>query len=173
MIGCISRYQRRKRVDVGIDAMAHLEGDVRLVLAGEGETEADLRARAAPDTGIGSASCPAHAGTCTSTSRRATCCCSRPSPTEGAPRVITEGQLVGVPVIATDAPGTAGLICRAKAPSSHRPTIRGPSAAVLAAYRDDPERRRRESAAARRRAARGSCPQATVLARVEALLGLG
>ena len=29
-----------------------------------------------------------------------------PSPTEGAPRVITEGQLVGVPVIATDSPGT-------------------------------------------------------------------
>ena len=37
VVGCVSRFQRRKRNDVAIDAMAHLDGDVRLVMAGEGE----------------------------------------------------------------------------------------------------------------------------------------
>ena len=48
VVGCISRFQRRKRNDVAIDAMAHIDGDVLLVIAGEGEEEQALRARAAP-----------------------------------------------------------------------------------------------------------------------------
>ena len=48
VIGCMSRLQRRKRNDVVIDAMADLDGDVLLVIAGDGEEEDALRARAAP-----------------------------------------------------------------------------------------------------------------------------
>ena len=37
VVGCIARLQRRKRTDVLIDAMAYIDGDVLLVIAGEGE----------------------------------------------------------------------------------------------------------------------------------------
>ena len=49
VIGCVSRFHRKKRNDVAIDAVVRLARDnIHLVMAGEGETEEELRRRAAP-----------------------------------------------------------------------------------------------------------------------------
>ena len=45
VVGCISRFHPKKRNDVVVDAARELAG-AHLVMAGEGETEASLRARA-------------------------------------------------------------------------------------------------------------------------------
>lgn len=170
VVGCISRFQRRKRNDVVIDAMAQLEGDVLLVLAGEGDEEQALRARAAP---YGErirfvANVRGHVEAFLSA-------CDllvfAPSPTEGEPRVIVMAQLVGVPVVATHPEGAEGLI----PPGGG--TIVSPHhdpralAAALAAYRDDPERCRREGEIARRATFESHDPERTLSA-VERALGL-
>ena len=146
--GCISRFQRRKRNDVVIDAMAHVDGDVLLVMAGEGDEEPALRERAAP-YGERVRFAPNVRGHVEAFLSACDLLVFAPSPTEGAPRVIVMAQLVGVPVISTDPegadellpPGT-GTICS----PSHDPSALG---AALAEYRDDPERRKREGAAGR------------------------
>lgn len=168
--GCISRFQRRKRNDVVIDAMAHVPDGVVLVMAGEGEEEQALRERAAPygDRVRFVANVRGHVEEFLSA-------CDvlvfAPSPTEGAPRVIVMAQLVGRPVVATDPEGAAELIADGTgtvvAPS-HDPAA---LAAVLAAYRDDPERVTREGAAARIACARRHDPERT-LALVEDAMGL-
>ena len=148
VIGCISRFQRRKRNDVVIDALASIDGDVLLVMAGEGDEEPALRRRAEPYgdrvrfVGSVRGSVEAFLSACD-------VLVFAPSPTEGAPRVIAMAQLVGVPVIATDPEGAAemiplggGLIV---APSHDATAL----AAALAGYRADPGRRRREAARAR------------------------
>jgi glycosyltransferase involved in cell wall biosynthesis len=168
VIGCISRFQRRKRLDVAIDAIGHLDGDVLLVLAGEGETESELRQRAAAHKGRVRfvASPPERVHELLSACDALV---FTPSPTEGAPRVIAEAQLVGVPVIATDRPGAEGLIRPGEG------TVVSPSndpratAGVLAAYRDDPARRAREADRARARAVRDYSPR-RIVATVEDLL---
>jgi glycosyltransferase involved in cell wall biosynthesis len=168
--GCISRFQRRKRNDVVIDAMADVDGDVLLVLAGEGEEEAVLRERAAPH-GERVRFAPNVRGHVEAFLSACDLLVFAPSPTEGAPRVIVMAQLVGVPVVATDPegadelmpPGT-GTICS----PSHDPRS---LAAALTAYRDDPERRRREGAAGRAATLERHDPERTLQA-VERALGL-
>ena len=161
VVGCVSRFQRRKRNDVAIDAMAHLDGDVRLVLAGEGEEEEALRARGAPfgDRVRFVANVRGHVESFLSA-------CDvlvfTPSPTEGEPRVIVMSQLVGLPVIATDPEGAEGLI----PPGGG--TIVSPShdplalARTIEAYREDPERRRREGEVARRATLKSHDPERTL-----------
>ncbi|HEY4897153.1 MAG TPA: glycosyltransferase [Solirubrobacteraceae bacterium] len=148
VVGCVSRFQKRKPTEVAIDAMAHLGGDVRLVLAGEGQEEQTLRERAAPygDRVRFEASVRGHVESFLSA-------CDvlvfTPSPTEGEPRIIVMAQLVGIPVIATDSEGAAGLIPEGGGTivtPSHDPQA---LAAAIEMYRDDPERRRREGALAR------------------------
>ena len=47
VVGCISRFHPKKRNDVVVDATVALDDpDVHLILAGDGETEAELRERA-------------------------------------------------------------------------------------------------------------------------------
>lgn len=170
VIGCISRFQRRKRNDVVIDAMAHLEGDVLLVLAGEGDHEQALRERARAH-GERIRFVPNVRGHVESFLSACDALAFAPSPTEGEPRVIVMSQLVGVPVIATDGEGAEGLV----APGAG--TIVSPShdpralAATLASYRDDPGRRRREGEQARR-ATRASHDPAHTLDMVERAFGL-
>jgi glycosyltransferase involved in cell wall biosynthesis len=168
--GCISRFQRRKRNDVVIDAMGQLDGDVLLVMAGEGEEEAALRERAAPH-GERVRFAPNVRGHVEAFLSACDVLVFAPSPTEGAPRVIVMAQLVGVPVIATDPegadellpPGT-GMICS----PSHDPSS---LAEALAVYRDDPERRRREGVAGRAATLARHDPERTLQA-VERALGL-
>ncbi|HST39199.1 MAG TPA: glycosyltransferase, partial [Conexibacter sp.] len=170
VVGLISRFQRRKRNDVVIDAMEHLDGDVLLVVAGEGEEEAALRERAAP-YGERIRFAPNVRGHVEEFLSACDVLVFAPSPTEGAPRVIVMAQLVGVPVVATDPEGAAGLIqpgggviCS----PSHDPRA---VAAAVAAYRDDPERRRREGAAGREACRELHAPERTLSA-VERLFGL-
>jgi glycosyltransferase involved in cell wall biosynthesis len=170
VVGCISRFQRRKRTDVAIDAMAHLEGDVQLVLAGEGEEEAALRERAA---GFGERVrfVPNVRGHIESFLSACDLLVFTPSPTEGEPRVIVMAQLVGVPVIATDREGTDGLIPKEGGTvisPSHDPRA---LAEAIEAYRSDPQRRRREGEVARVARLRTHDPDDT-LRTVRGVLGL-
>jgi glycosyltransferase involved in cell wall biosynthesis len=170
VIGCISRFQRRKRNDVVIDAMAHLDGDALLVMAGEGEEEARLRERAAAH-GERVRFVPNVRGHVEEFLSACDVLVFAPSPTEGEPRVIVMSQLVGVPVIATDSEGARGLI------PAGGGTIVSPShdpralAATLAAYRDDPERVRAEGERARARTLSSHAPERTLRA-VERAFGL-
>jgi glycosyltransferase involved in cell wall biosynthesis len=169
VVGCISRFQRRKRNDVVIDAMAHLPGDVQLVLAGEGEQEQALRERAAA-YGTRVRFVPNVRGHVEEFLSACELLVFAPSPTEGEPRVIVMAQLVGVPVIATDSEGADGLIFDGGGTivsPSHEPRA---LAAAIDAYRGDPGRRRREGETARRRTLESHDPERT-LERLESALG--
>jgi glycosyltransferase involved in cell wall biosynthesis len=166
--GCISRFQRRKRNDVVIDAMGHLDGDVLLVIAGEGEEEPVLRERAAPH-GSKIRFEPNVRGHVEAFLSACDVLVFAPSPTEGAPRVIVMSQLVGVPVVATDPEGAEGLIPAGGGTilaSSHDPVA---LAAELALYRDDPARRTREGELARADTLQSHDPERTLSSIEEAL----
>jgi glycosyltransferase involved in cell wall biosynthesis len=168
--GCISRFQRRKRNDVVIDAMAHLDGDVLLVMAGEGDEEQALRERAAP-YGQRVRFEPNIRGHVEEFLSACDVLVFAPSPTEGAPRVIVMSQLVGVPVIATDAEGAEGLIPDGGGTivsPAHEPRA---LAQALADHRDDPARRTREGRIAREWTLHSHDPERTLSA-VEQALGL-
>ncbi len=170
VIGCISRFQRRKRNDVVVDAMEHLAGDVMLVMAGEGDQESQLRARAAP-YGKRVRFVPNVRGHVEEFLSACDVLVFAPSPTEGEPRVIVMSQLVGVPVIATDPEGARGLI------QPGAGTIVSPShdpralAATLTAYRDDRARVLAEGARAREATLASHAPESTLRA-VERAFGL-
>lgn len=171
VVGCVARFQRRKRNDVAIDAMAHLDEDVLLVMAGEGDDEQALRSRAAP-YGARVRFVPnvrGHVGTFLSA-------CDllvfAPSPTEAdRPRVIVMAQLAGLPIVATHPEGADSL--RAGGTGTIISPHNDPCAlaAAIAAYRDDPERRRREGEIARRTILNAYDPEST-LRTVEETLGL-
>jgi glycosyltransferase involved in cell wall biosynthesis len=168
--GCISRFQRRKRNDVVIDAMEYVKQDVLLVLAGEGEQEIALRERAKP-YGARIRFVPNVRGHVEAFLSACDLLVFAPSPTEGEPRVIVMAQLVGVPVVATDREGAEGLIPPgggAIVSPSHDPRA---LAAVIDGYHDDPARRRREGEIARSATLESHDPERTLLA-VEDALGL-
>jgi glycosyltransferase involved in cell wall biosynthesis len=171
VMGCVSRFQMRKRNDVLIDAMAHLDGDVLLVLAGEGEEEQALRERAAP-YGERVRFVPNVRGHVEEFLSACDLLAFAPSPTEAdRPRVIVMAQLVGLPIVATHpegadvlrAPGMGTIVSPHNDPRAY--------AAAIAVYRDDPQLRRRESEAARRRILESYDPDET-LSMVEQALGL-
>jgi glycosyltransferase involved in cell wall biosynthesis len=169
VVGCISRFHPRKRNDVVIDAMAHLDDDVWLVMAGEGEEESALRERAAP-YGERVRFVPNVRGQVEAFLSACDLLVFAPSPTEGEPRVIVMAQLVGVPVVATGAEGARGLI----PPGAG--TIVSPShdahalADAVASYRDV-ERRRYEGETARQATLESHDTERT-LRSVERALGL-
>ena len=170
VVGCISRFQQRKRNDVVIDAVAHLEGDVLLVMAGEGDQEAALRQRAAP-YGNRVRFEPNVRGHVEAFISACDVLVFAPSPTEGEPRVIVMSQLVGVPVIATDPEGALGLIHPGAGAIVSPSHDAGALAATLAAYRDDPARRTREGSAARAATLESHDPERTLRA-IERSLGV-
>ena len=171
VLGCISRFQRRKRNDVLIDAMAHVDGDVLLVLAGEGDEERALRARAAP-YGERVRFVPNVRGHVEAFLSACDLLAFAPSPTEAdRPRVIVMAQLVGLPILATHPEGAEVLrrsgVGRIVSPHNDPRAF----AAAIAVYRDYPELRRREGEAARRRILETYDPDRT-LSVVEQALGL-
>ena len=149
VVGCMSRFHPKKRNDVVVDAVIEMDDPgVHLIMAGDGETEAALRAQAAPlrerahfiETPRG------YVADVLSTFDVSVFC---PSPTEGAPRATILSMLASRACLATGPEGVADLI---------RPgfgTIAQPSdnphalADVLREYRSDPERCRREGEAGR------------------------
>jgi glycosyltransferase involved in cell wall biosynthesis len=172
LLGCLTRFNAKKRNDVAIDAVARLAHEpgppVRLLMLGEGETEGALRARAAPlgDAVRFAPSPGADAPQLLSACDAVVFC---PSPTEGEPLAILLGQLSARPVVATAAEGAAGLIepgTGAIASPDHDPAA---VAALLAGYRADPSRADAEGRRARERAVARHAPE-VVAARAERLL---
>jgi glycosyltransferase involved in cell wall biosynthesis len=171
VVGCVARFQKRKRNDVVIDAMAHLDGGVLLVMAGEGDQEQALRARAAP-YGKQVRFVPNVRGYVDAFLSACDLLVFAPSPTEAdRPRVIVMAQLVGLPIVATDPEGAETL--RATGAGTIISPHNDPRALAdtIALYRDDPERRRREGDIGRRTILEAYDPELT-LRSVEDAVGL-
>jgi len=147
VVGCISRFHPKKRNDVVVDAVAALPG-AHLVMAGEGDTEVSLRARAQAlgDRAHFIPTPGAEVADVLSAFDVSVFC---PSPTEGAPRAVILGMLAERPCLATGAEGVAdmitpemGAIC---SPENDPEVLTG----LLLPYLDDPALRQRHGTAAR------------------------
>lgn len=146
VIGCVSRLSAGKRIDVLIDAVARLQGDVRLIVAGSGENADALRARAAP-LGDRVLFLPTVRGRVAEVLSGFDVQVFAPQPQEGTPRSLMLGMLMGLPVLATGPEGAAGVLDDAAvAHPAHDPVA---VAALLDRHRRDPELCRREGEALR------------------------
>jgi len=151
VIGCVTRLGKGKRTDVVIDALAHLDGDVLLVIAGDGDGEDELRQRAAPFGGR-VLFVPTPRGWVHELLSACDVQVFAPSAREGDSRAAAFGHLAERPVIATAsqgalatvAPGTGAIV----SPEHDARAL----AACLQAYAGDAARRAREGSAGRRRA---------------------
>ena len=169
-VGCISRFHPKKRNDVVVDAVIELgDGTSHLILAGDGETESELRALAEP-LGDRAHFIPTPSGDVADVLSAFDVSVFCPSPTEGAPRAVILGMLAERPCLATGAEGVADMI------SAEFGAITSPEndphalAVELARRRDDPELCRREGQAARRHA-EPTYAAPVVAQRIEALFG--
>jgi glycosyltransferase involved in cell wall biosynthesis len=149
VVGCISRFHPKKRNDVVVNAVRALEDpNVHLILAGSGETEAELRELAAP---LGARAhfigTPGSEVPDVLSAFDVSVFC--PSPTEGAPRAVILGMLASRPCLSTGAEGVADMIRPEfggiASPENDPESLR----VLLARYLEDPERAAREGAAAR------------------------
>jgi glycosyltransferase involved in cell wall biosynthesis len=149
VVGCISRFHPKKRNDVVVRAVSALDDpNVHLILAGDGETEAELRELAVP---LGDRahfiSTPGTEVPDVLSAFDVSVFC--PSPTEGAPRAVILGMLASRPCLSTGAEGVADMISPEfggiASPENEPDSLQ----ALLARYLDDPERAAREGAAAR------------------------
>jgi glycosyltransferase involved in cell wall biosynthesis len=149
VVGCISRFHPKKRNDVVVHAVSDLgDSRVHLILAGDGETESELRSLAAP---LGERahfiSTPGAEVPDVLSAFDVSVFC--PSPTEGAPRAVILGMLASRPCLSTGAEGVADMIRPEfggiATPENEPNSLRE----LLVRYLDDPERAAREGAAAR------------------------
>lgn len=154
VVGCISRFHFKKRNDVVVDAVKEMQDPrVHLILAGDGDTEAQLRALAAP---LGERahfiSTPGREVPDVLSAFDVSVFC--PSPTEGAPRAVILGMLARRPCLSTGAEGVSDMITDEiggiAEPENDPASLRE----LLVRYVDDPERVRREGEAARAHAER-------------------
>jgi glycosyltransferase involved in cell wall biosynthesis len=151
VVGCISRFHPKKRNDVLVEAMKLLPDRAHMILAGAGETEADLRERAAPLNGR------AHfvptpkndVNDYTSAFEIGVFC---PSPAEGAPRAVILPWMAGRPAVSTGAMGVADMITGGVGEILTPENDPAALAELLRSYMDDPDRLNREGEAAKRRA---------------------
>ena len=110
VVGCISRFHPKKRNDVVVEAVSAMADErVHLILAGDGETEAELRALAAP---LGArahfiATPGSEVPDVLSAFDVSVFC---PSPTEGAPRAVILAMLASRPCLSTGAEGVSDMI---------------------------------------------------------------
>jgi glycosyltransferase involved in cell wall biosynthesis len=109
VLGCISRLDPAKRVDVVIDALAHTDERVVLVIAGDGADHQRLRRRAAR-FGARVRFIDSARGRVAELLSACDVQVYAPGPSEGAARAVSFGQLVGRPVIATAPEGAEGLV---------------------------------------------------------------
>jgi glycosyltransferase involved in cell wall biosynthesis len=149
VVGCISRFHHKKRNDVVVRAVRALEDPrAHLILAGDGETEGDLRALAAPlgDRAHFISTPGVEVPDVLSAFDVSVFC---PSPTEGAPRAVILGMLASRPCLSTGAEGVSDMIRPEfggiASPENEPDSLR----ALLARYLDDPQRAAGEGAAAR------------------------
>ncbi len=151
LVGCISRFHPKKRNDVVVEAVTLLDERVHLVLAGDGETEGELRRIAAPLGGRAHfvPTPGANVAEVLSAFDVSVFC---PSPTEGAPRAVILGMLAERPCLATGPEGVADMITPGVGVIAEPENDPAALAAALAPYLEDPARRAREGAEARHRA---------------------
>ena len=169
VVGCTSRFHPKKRLDVLIDAVAQLGGATHLILAGTGETEAELRLRAQPLDGRVHF-LPTPGDNPSELFSAFDVCAFCPSPTEGSPTSVILGMLAARPCVSAGAEGVAGLVGEGSGTIITPENDPDAMAAVLRDYANDPERVRREGDLAARRAAERF--DATAVAeRAERLLG--
>lgn len=167
-VGCISRFHPKKRNDVVVDAVAALANDTHLILAGAGETEAELRSRAAP-LGERAHFLPTPGGAVADVLSAFDVSVFCPSPTEGQPRAVILGMLAERPCVSTGAEGVTDLL------EDSFGTIVSPEndpvalAAILRSYENAPERIREEGALAAK-SARERFDSAAVAERAEHLI---
>jgi glycosyltransferase involved in cell wall biosynthesis len=169
VVGCISRFHPKKRNDVVVEAVVELEDPrVHLILAGDGETEPQLRSLAAPlgERAHFIATPGPEVPDVLSAFDVSVFC---PSPTEGAPRAVILGMLAERPCLSTGAEGVADMITPEiggiASPENDPASLR----ALLVRYLEEPERAAREGAAARIHAER-TYAAPVVAATIEGLL---
>jgi glycosyltransferase involved in cell wall biosynthesis len=154
VVGCISRFHPKKRNDVVVSAAIELDDPrVHLILAGDGETEAELRVLAAPlgERAHFIATPGSEVPDVLSAFDVSVFC---PSPTEGAPRAVILGMLASRPCLSTGAEGVADMITPELGGIAEPENDPGALRALLVRYLDDPQRVQREGAAARSHAER-------------------
>ncbi len=154
VVGCISRFHPKKRNDVVVDAVVQLRDPrVHLVLAGAGETEAQLR-RLADPLGSRAHFVPTPGREVAEVLSAFDVCVFCPSPTEGMPRAVILGMLAERPCLSTGSEGVADLISTElggiTSPENDPASLR----AMLTRYLADPELAARQGAAARAHAER-------------------
>jgi glycosyltransferase involved in cell wall biosynthesis len=153
VVGCVSRFNTKKRNDVAVDAALRLAADANglpthLVMAGEGETEGALREQAAP-LGDRAHFLPTPGDSVPELLSACDVTVFCPSPTEGAPRAIILAMLTERPCVATGKEGAEGLLVPGTGAIAHPENDPEAVAALLRGYRDDPDRREGEGRAAR------------------------
>src|SRR4051794_36992720 len=149
VVGCISRFHHKKRNDVVVRAVIALQDPrAHLLLAGDGETEAELREIAGP-LGDRAHFIPTPGSEVPDVPSAFDVSVFCPSPTEGAPRAVILGMLASRPCLSTGAEGVADMISDEiggiASPENDPESLR----ALLVRYLDDPARVEREGAAAR------------------------
>jgi glycosyltransferase involved in cell wall biosynthesis len=147
VVVCVSRFHWKKRNDVVVDAVAQLSG-THLVLAGEGDTEASLRA-SAREQGVLAHFIATPGSDIDEVLSAADVLVFCPSPTEGAPRAVILGMLTGRPCVATGAEGVADMITPETGAICSPENDPSALAEILRAYRDDRELGIRHGATAR------------------------
>jgi glycosyltransferase involved in cell wall biosynthesis len=169
VVGCVSRFHRKKRNDVVVRAVCELDDPrVHLILAGEGETERELRDLATPLNGRGHflATPGSDIADVLSAFDVSVFC---PSPTEGAPRAVILGMLASRPCLSTGAEGVADMITPElggiASPENDPASLR----ALLVRYIKDPQLAASAGEAARRHAEQ-TYAAPVVAARIEGLL---
>ena len=144
----MSRLHPKKRLDVLVQSLAELDGDVLLVLSGDGEEKQRLRLLAAPyEEKVRFIPTPrGYIGEIMSAGDVAL---FSPAPTEGSPMVVVMAQLARRAVVATGPEGVREMVVPGTGTivePEHDPVA---LAKVLDEYRRDPERREREGEQAR------------------------
>ena len=154
VVGCISRFHPKKRNDVVVSAVCELADErVHLILAGDGETEAQLRSLAAPlgERAHFIATPGSEVPDVLSAFDVSVFC---PSPTEGAPRAVILGMLAERPCLSTGAEGVSDMITPEIGGIADPENTPASLRALLERYLEDPGRAAQEGAAARAHAER-------------------
>jgi len=149
VVGCVSRFHRKKRNDVVVRAVCELDDPrVHLILAGEGETEPQLRELAAPlgERAHFLATPGVEIPEVLSAFDVSVFC---PSPTEGAPRAVILGMLASRPCLSTAAEGVSDMISKDRGDIASPENSPASLRALLERYIEDRKRVEREGAAAR------------------------
>ncbi len=169
VVGCVSRFHPKKRNDVVVDGVAGLDDPrVHLIMAGAGETEAELRRQAERLGGrVHFLATPGDDVAAVLSAFDVSVFC--PSPTEGAPRATILGMLAERPCVATGPEGVADMI-RPEFGAITQPENDSASlTAVLGTYLRDPALGARQGKAARAWA-EGEYARPVVAATIEGLL---